>query len=393
MTNDLGNRPWSQWHPSKNGALKAEKLSPSSSLNAWWLCELGHEWQARISSRAKGARCPICINQRVLAGFNDLATTNPEHARDWVYEKNLPTTPEMIVAGSNRKFFWRCSLGHEYEMSAWDKVGRNRGCKFCQGREVLAGFNDFKSLHPDLAEKWDISKNHPLTPEQIQPMSDKKVWFRCSSGHSWQTQVKNVTKGHGCPACAGNVIVPGVNDLATTSPHLAAEWSSRNTLLPSQVAAVSGAKAWWVCNQGHEWEARVANRKQTGCPKCAKYGFSQIEEATLYFIENRTLMAWKIGITNSRGNSRLEKFERSGWHLVFRIQTRGQVAKAAEKALFQWIRLEVGLPQFLDRASMGSKGGETETFSMVEDLRDEVVERIKQYVAESESGADSGIPS
>lgn len=390
MANDPENLPWNQWHPVKNGTTEVKHVKPGSSLNAWWQCELGHEWQARVASRSRGARCPFCINQRVLAGFNDLSTTNPEQVKEWAYERNLPVTPEMVVAGSNRKFFWRCKVGHEFEMSVWDKVGRQRGCKYCQGRDILPGFNDFKTLYPELASQWDVAKNHPLTPEQVQPMSDKKAWFTCSSGHSWHTQVKNLTKGHGCPSCSGNVVVPGVNDLATVSPQISAEWSMRNSLSPSEVAAVSGTKAWWICSNGHEWEATVANRKQTGCPKCAKYGFSQIEDAIIYFIEHRTLNAWKIGITNSRGNSRLEKFERSGWRVIFQIHTEGQIAKTTEKAVFSWIRQEMGLPQFLDRESMGSKGGETETFSIVEEIRDEVIARIKRYVAENEGNIQNG---
>lgn len=33
----------------------------------------------------------------------------------------------------------------------------------------------------------------------------------------------------------------------------------------------SGTKVWWRCNQGHEWQATIANRNYgTGCPECYK---------------------------------------------------------------------------------------------------------------------------
>jgi hypothetical protein len=33
----------------------------------------------------------------------------------------------------------------------------------------------------------------------------------------------------------------------------------------------SRIKVWWRCNQGHEWQATIANRNYgTGCPECYK---------------------------------------------------------------------------------------------------------------------------
>lgn len=338
------------------------------------------------------------------------------------------------------------------------QVGRNRGCKFCTTNAVLKGFNDFESLYPDLAQKWDYQKNSPLTPDQVQPMSDRKAWFLCQSGHGWQTEVKNITKGHGCPSCAGNVLVVGENDLQTVSPELASQWSSRNLLKPNEVASVSGLKAWWICDSGHEWETRVANRKssgcpvcsnrklatgvndlqtshpelaaqwhieknggllpaeivsgkrasywwicqeghewkasmhgrkKSGCPKCAKYGFSQSEAATLYFIENPHLNAWKIGITNSNRNyDRVSRFQKEGWRLVFSIETMGRVALDSETELFKWIRRDLSLPQFLDPMTMGSNGGASETFAMVEELKSQIIDKMKTTVAKFETNED-----
>ena len=32
----------------------------------------------------------------------------------------------------------------------------------------------------------------------------------------------------------------------------------------------SGRKAWWICQEGHEWQAEILSRnKGAGCPKCA----------------------------------------------------------------------------------------------------------------------------
>lgn len=53
---------------------------------------------------------------------------------------------------------------------------------------------------------------------------------------------------------------------------LLSEWDyGKNILLPMEVAAQSGKKAFWKCSCGHEWETAVSNRvRGSGCPKCAR---------------------------------------------------------------------------------------------------------------------------
>ena len=51
-----------EWHPTKNGDLKPTQVSSCSGKKVWWLCpDCGHEWDAKISNRArKGDDCPNC---------------------------------------------------------------------------------------------------------------------------------------------------------------------------------------------------------------------------------------------------------------------------------------------------------------------------------------------
>ncbi|MBQ4587207.1 MAG: zinc-ribbon domain-containing protein, partial [Clostridia bacterium] len=36
----------------------------NSHKKAWWKCDKGHEWQARIASRNKGSGCPYCSGRK-----------------------------------------------------------------------------------------------------------------------------------------------------------------------------------------------------------------------------------------------------------------------------------------------------------------------------------------
>lgn len=49
-----------QWHPTKNGDLTPYDVPPTSNKKVWWLCEVGHEWEASIISRCRGNGCPWC---------------------------------------------------------------------------------------------------------------------------------------------------------------------------------------------------------------------------------------------------------------------------------------------------------------------------------------------
>lgn len=63
------------------------------------------------------------------------------------------------------------------------------------------------------------------------------------------------------------------NSLQAVNPQLASEWhpTKNGGLLPENVPAGSGKKAWWLCPVCHgEWQTRIVERNQgKGCPFCA----------------------------------------------------------------------------------------------------------------------------
>lgn len=137
-----------------------------------------------------------------------------------------------------------------------------------------------KSLYDDCLERgddillrqWHPTKNGALTPDGVTTGSHKLVWWQCKKGHAWQATVKSRVEGCGCPVCANRAIIPGINDLATTEPALAAQWhpTKNGALTPRDVVAGTLRRVWWRCDKGHEWQAAVASRVNgAGCPVCA----------------------------------------------------------------------------------------------------------------------------
>ena len=73
-----------------------------------------------------------------------------------------------------------------------------------------------------------------------------------------------------------NKVIPGINDVATKCPKVAAMWSDKNAFSPSKVAAGSRRKFTFVCPDcGQEFESKIFSvvrsvmNGNTGCPVCA----------------------------------------------------------------------------------------------------------------------------
>lgn len=69
--------------------------------------------------------------QKVIRGFNDLATLNPRLAKEWHPTKNGDVTPYDVTTGSRKKAWWLCPLGHEYTATIRDRNSDNTQCPKC----------------------------------------------------------------------------------------------------------------------------------------------------------------------------------------------------------------------------------------------------------------------
>lgn len=275
-----------QWHPIKNDTLTPEDVVHRSNKKVWWRCSKNHEWEAEISDRVKGGGCPYCGNKKVLSGFNDLATINPELAKEWDLERNHPLTPSDVLPGCGKKVWWTCNCNHYWDATIYHR-SNGTGCPYCANQKIWKGDNDLATTRPDLAKEWHPIKNGDLTSNQVNEGSNKNVWWQCEKGHEWPSLISNRSKGNGCPYCSGLYAIKGETDLATISPHIAKEWhpTKNGDLMPFDVKPFSNQKVWWQCEKGHEWETTIANRSEgSNCPQCVIRGTSFPEQALFYYL-------------------------------------------------------------------------------------------------------------
>ena len=307
------------WDPSQ--------VLAGSTLRREWQCSSGHVWTTTISSRtSKGTGCPYCSNQKVLAGFNDLASRKPDLAAEadgW--------DPSTVLYSAVARKKWKCAIGHSWEGQVAQRF-RGGPCPFCSRQKVLAGFNDLGTTHPALAQEacgWD--------PSKFLSGSAKKMNWQCVNRHQWTaTIIDRATKGAKCPFCTNHFVKVGFNDLSTTHPELATQADGWD---PTTVMAGTTKSLPWKCDKGHHWQTSPSNRAAgSGCPGCAKYGFDPNAQGFVYLMHHEAWQLMQIGITNDV-ERRISEHAKHGWELVDLIgPMSGSAARVLEQGILREIR-------------------------------------------------------
>jgi hypothetical protein len=433
--NDLGTT-----HPELSRELVEEdpqSYSAGSGKKPLWQCQKKHTWKASVAERVAGTGCPYCAGKKVLAGFNDLATTHPKLADEadgwdpkslnfgsnkivgWICKeghkwrtsvsgrsnnRGCPTCknrkvlagfndlatefpeiateadgwdPTTTTHGTNTVFDWRCQLGHRWKASVANRTGKNTtGCPICSNNLLLVGFNDLATTHPEVAieaHNWD-----PTTV--ISGANIRKEW-KCKKGHVWVALCSSrSSSGNGCPYCAFKKLLRGFNDLATTHPQLATQ---ANGWDPTTLIDGSKNKYSWKCEKEHIWTATISDRKQGyGCPSCAVSGFDPNSEGWLYFLKHSRWQMLQIGITNFP-EARLNSHKRLGWKLIeLRGPMDGLIARAWEKSLLKTLKAHGA--HLGDESIAGRFDGYTEAWTS-KSLSVKTLQEMMKFVHDEES--------
>ena len=327
-------------------------------------------YESSVDSRSRGTGCPYCSGNKVLKGFNDLATVNPSvaaQAHNW--------DPTAVSIGHNGVKDWRCNLGHIYQTTVTSRHG-GHGCGICSNHIVVEGINDLKTTHPDLALEL-ISHN----PTEVSAGTRRRLQWRCESGHTWFTTGDARQRGSGCPRCSGNLVNVGVNDLATLNPDLASQAHGWD---PTQVLTGSGQRKSWICTKGHTWIASVGSRHRGGygCPGCARSGFDQTQDSYVYLIEHDQWDLIQIGIT-SHLRDRLKYHAKIGWEPIeVRGPMDGLLAQDLETSILKSLRKHKA--KFANETDMIQFGGWTEAWTKAS-LNVTSIKQILDWVYEDEA--------
>ena len=320
----------SEWHWEKNTDIAPSKLTLGSNKKVWWVCQNGHEWQAMINNRSKGRNCPYCSGRKVLEGYNDLQTIDPIISAEWNYEKNGALKPESFTAKSNRKVWWKCNKGHEWQTTIAHRNEGN-GCPVCLterhtsfpeyalvyylencGMKILHSYKGkgyeldiYIPSHKIAIEydgyywhknkfKQDLDKNSKCKKDGIKlfrireglsSLNDSSIDYIIQRNQTdlsitLERLLKEITQISVAVDLKRDALAienlreftEKEGSILYSNPTLANEWNyeKNGKLKPENFLVSSNKKVWWKCQNGHEWQATINHRSSgTGCPYCS----------------------------------------------------------------------------------------------------------------------------
>jgi len=221
-----------QWHPSKNKGLTPDGLVAGSNKKVWWLCDKGHEWEAKVSHVSKGHWCPYCCGKKATKEHN-FAVANPKLVSLWNKDKNGALKPNDVTPKSDKKVWWQCQNGHEWQTQV-KNITLGKQCPKCANKtrgiavrnNSIIKWGSLSTKYPEIAAQWH--KDNELLPDQVSPKSIKKVKWRCRRGHVWETQVSSRVRGAGCPKCNNQVSLLEIRIFSELKQIFEeAEWNTR----------------------------------------------------------------------------------------------------------------------------------------------------------------------
>jgi hypothetical protein len=183
--------------------------------------------------------------------------------KEWDFNKNINLST-ALTKGSNKKAWWKCENGHEWESVISKRALRKDGCPYCYKYYCKEG-NSLQEKMPELKKQW--SNKNKVDFEKVAFSSGRKHLWKCDYGHEWEASPRKINryKKNDCPYC------PLENSLIDKHDFISNIWNyNKNKKTPDFYTPNSGQKVWWKCEKGHEWEAVISNIvKGIGCPYCS----------------------------------------------------------------------------------------------------------------------------
>jgi hypothetical protein len=265
------------WWDSQYNSIDPTKISARSITKAYWRCPKGHRFIRAVCTQSDKRRCPECYRsaRAPLGAVLGRLPFKPVGIAD----------PDLVSVQSNALLEWECPIGHRFHLPPRRAVHR-KNCPVCAG---YAKPNEMRKLGVTVAEKVptlvDEWADAQCSPFGVRATSKRIIKWRCRRcGHSWQAQVRDRTRGSGCPICSRRMAAERTRiaklaksgSLAQKAPTLVSQFDTAKNVEVTidSVSASSHRKLWWKCRKGHEWRQspnqRLIRGRITDCPICAK---------------------------------------------------------------------------------------------------------------------------
>ena len=268
-------------------------ITAGSTRKLWWICPKGHEYQARIFSRAKGTGCDICSKSktskqeiRILCEFRKVFE-NVQY-RTKIQRKEVDIyLPEY-------------NIGVEFDGSYWHQGSEVKDAK--KNESLLRAGVELIRIREEPLEK--ISTHDILTSGIRKTISKDDInklmrYIRSKTDSYIQTKIdayiskKEFQAEKEYRRFLAEMPVPCETSIAKLFPGLVAEWhpTKNYPLTPSMLTPSSTAPIWWICKNGHAWkrspDQRTQRKKIVGnCQECISIKFLRPDLVSLISDKN-----------------------------------------------------------------------------------------------------------
>ena len=201
-------------------------------------------------------------------------------------ERTLQEYPGLdinkLTCGSGKKIWFFCvKCKKSFKKETRYAIKSHCVCQICNHREISTGTTDLETFCKNNSEyryilnEWDYSKNG-ISPKKVFPRSNKKYWFICNEGHSYDCclneKIRNKTH---CPYCSNHRLMPGFNDFKTwCDNHKEYEYAInnwdyiKNGISPDHVLQGSNNYFYFKCSEcGGIYRSSLSSL--TNCPYCS----------------------------------------------------------------------------------------------------------------------------
>lgn len=273
-------KEWSK----KNNIPVHLAISHIDTKKYWWNCSICQgEYLCSIPIRREVIdSCPYCNDEQPLKGYNTISDIHPELTSYWS-SKNTQKIDEITLSeAKNKKYIWLCdccNLEFNEKLSiVLDKFSNinNRElkkiCPYCN-KKIPKPEESLGYKKPFLKSEWLENINGDIY--NVFSNSNDIIEWICRKCHrNFKAKISNRAEDDKCcPYCSNRILIKGINDLATTHPHLIKEWSNLNDRQLSCLTNKSSYKAWWKCSVCSNTYQQVVSSKlisKTSCPYCRK---------------------------------------------------------------------------------------------------------------------------
>ncbi len=146
------NHPKAEFWSEENEKTPRDFLK-SSNDKFWFNCNIcPHEFESQLNSITAGTWCPFCAKTKVCkdktCDFCDKNSFASSPKSCFWSEKNENIKPRDFLKSSNEKFWFNCSLGHEFESQLASITANGTWCPGCNNKTEQKLFDWLTELYP-----------------------------------------------------------------------------------------------------------------------------------------------------------------------------------------------------------------------------------------------------